>query len=201
MIFWMCWNWPSCSRECLLYWLRWHQVIEMSSLSVKKPKSAFQYFRLWKWGHVGTPDCGLLSGPTDYGNSHMSGFKIQNTLNTGHCSPHIMTGRLWSMSWKYCSYSSIGRCACRRGIQSYCITLSQCTMTCSITWMAWCGLWLRTKHIGKKPCSLLSSYLDSSCPNTMLKGLQQRACFSFLHISSIPSEVAILYLVGQGDQY
>jgi len=51
----MSWNWPSYSRECLLYWLCWHLVIEMSSLTVKKPKSALQNYWLWIWRHFGTP--------------------------------------------------------------------------------------------------------------------------------------------------
>ena len=101
MIFWNSWNWSSYSRECLLYWLRWHLVVELSSLTVKEPMSALRYFRLWMWRQVGTVHCSYSSCPTDYGNSHVSGFNIQNTLNTSHCSQHKMNGRLWSKSWKY----------------------------------------------------------------------------------------------------
>jgi len=35
MIFWISWNWPSYSRECLWYWLHWHLVTVTSSLPVK----------------------------------------------------------------------------------------------------------------------------------------------------------------------
>jgi len=49
MIFWKFWNWPSYSRECLLYWLHWHLVVKTSSLTVKKPKSAWRYYWLWMW--------------------------------------------------------------------------------------------------------------------------------------------------------
>jgi len=47
------WTWCSCSREWLLYWLRWHQVIEMCSLTVKKPMEKSQYYLLWMWKHGG----------------------------------------------------------------------------------------------------------------------------------------------------
>ena len=49
-----------------------------------------------------------------------------------------MNGPLWSMSWKYWGHFDIEPCRCRGGIQSHCITLSQCTITCSIIWTAWC---------------------------------------------------------------
>jgi len=41
----------------------------------------------------------------------------------------------------------------RRGIQSHFITLSRCSMTFSITWMALCNLWLRRRLNGRKTWS------------------------------------------------
>jgi len=38
-IFWKSWHWSSYSTEYLLYWLRWHLVVDTSSLTVKKTKS------------------------------------------------------------------------------------------------------------------------------------------------------------------
>ena len=157
MIFWKSWNWPSYSRECLQYRLRWHLVVETSSLTVKKPESTSAYFRLWMWSHGGTQHWRYSSAPTDYGNSRASGSKIQNTVITGHSSQHKMNGRLSSMSWKYWDHSDIGPSGCQRGIQSHCITLSQCTMTCLITWMALCELWLRRRLNGRRTCSSLWS--------------------------------------------
>ena len=37
-IFWKSWKWSSYRRKCWLYWLHWHLVVEMSSLTVKRPK-------------------------------------------------------------------------------------------------------------------------------------------------------------------
>jgi len=58
-------------------------------------------------------------------------------------------------------------------------------MKCSITWAAWCELWLRRRLHGRKTCSPLWSQLDRSCWNTTPKELQWQACITFLHISSI----------------
>ena len=110
---------------------------------------------------------------------------IENTLIIGNFSLLKMSGPLWSMSWKYRGHFDIGPCGGQWGIQSHGIRLLQCTMTCSIIWTVWCKLWLRWRLPGRKTCSLLWSSLDRSCPDTMLKWLQQQACFSFLHISSI----------------
>jgi len=77
MIFWKSLRWPPYSRECLLYWLCWHLVVETSSLTVKMPKSALRYFRLWMWRHVGSLHRSCWSTHTNYGNSHASGFQIQ----------------------------------------------------------------------------------------------------------------------------
>jgi len=112
----------------------------------------------------------------------MSGFKIQNVVNNGLCSQLRLNGWLSSISWKYWGHFDIGPCGCRRGIQSLCITLSQCPMTCLITWMAWCEHWPRKRLNGRKTCSSLWSELDRGCPNTMLKCLQWCACFVFPHI-------------------
>jgi len=157
MIFWKSWNWPSYSRECLRYWLSWHLLAEMSSSTVKMPMSALQYFRLWMWKHVETQHWSCLSGPTDYRNSHRSGSTIQNIVVTGHFSQLKIHGPLWSMSWKYWGHFDIGPCGCWRGIQSHRISLSQCTMPCSIIWMAWGEVGLGRRHNGRKTCSSLWS--------------------------------------------
>jgi len=141
MIFWKSWNWPSYSRACLRCWLYWHLVAETSSFTVEKRKSVSQYFELLMWRHIGTQHWSWSSASTDYGNSHVSGFKIQNALITSHFSQLKMNGPLWSMSWKYWGHFDIGPCGCPRGIQWHWITLSQCRMICSTIWMAWCELW------------------------------------------------------------
>ena len=86
-----------------------------------------------------------------------SGSKIQNTLITDHLSHLKMSGPLWSMTWKYWGHFNIGPCGCQRGIQSHNITLLQCTMTCLITWIAWCQLWPRRRLHGRMTCSPLWS--------------------------------------------
>jgi len=139
----MSWNWPSSSRECLLYWLCWHLVVETSSLTVKRPMCAWQYFQLWMWRHIGTLHWSCWSAPTEYGNSHASGWRIQKTRITGHWSQHKMNEQFRNMSQKYWGHPDIETCGCRRGIHAHCNTFSQCTITCSIIWMAWCKLWLR----------------------------------------------------------
>ena len=141
MIFWKSWNWPSYSRECLLYWLCWHQVVETHSLTDTQRKTASWYFWLWMWRHVGTVTWRCSSTPTDYGNSYASGFKFPNTVITGHSSQYKMNGPFWSMSWKNWGHSNIRHCGCWRGVQWHYITFSQCTMTCSIIWIAWWELW------------------------------------------------------------
>ena len=116
IIFWKSWNWPSYSRECLLYWLLWHLVVETCSMSVKRAKFALLYYQLWMWRHGETQYCNCWSPPTDYGNSHGSHSKIRNTQITGHISQLKMSGQLWSMSWKYWGNFDIGPCGCQRGI-------------------------------------------------------------------------------------
>jgi len=102
---------------------------------------------------------------------------------TRYSSQHKMNGPLWSMSWMCWGHSDIGLCGCRRGIQSHCITLSPCTMTCWIIWMAWCKLWPRRRLNGIKTSFLQWSSLDRRCLNITLKWLNWQACFSLLHIS------------------
>jgi hypothetical protein len=134
-----------------------HLVAVTSLLTVKNPKSALHYSRLCMWRHIGTLHCSSSSVPTVYRNSHASGFETQNTVNPGHSSQLRMKGRLSSISWKCWGHFDIGLFGCRRGIQFHCIKLLQCTMTCSITWMAWCVLWPRRRLNGKKTCPLLWS--------------------------------------------
>ena len=133
-------------------------VAKASLLTVKMPKSTLKFFGLWMWRHFHTRPRSWLSALTVFGNSHASGFQTQITVNSGHYSQHRMDGRLSSMSWKYQGYFDIGPFACRRGNQSCCMTLSQCTMTSSITWMSWCECWPIRTRIGNKTCSLLWNY-------------------------------------------
>jgi len=139
--FWMSWNWPSYSRECLLYWLHIHLVVKTYSLTVKKPQSALQYYLSWMWRHIGTQHWNWSKLSTIYENLHASGSTLQNTVNTSHTSQHRTNGPLRSTSWMYWGHSDIGPCGCQRGIQSHCIMLSQCTITCSIIRMTLCELW------------------------------------------------------------
>ena len=145
MIFWKSWKWPLYSREFWQYWLCLHLVAETSTLTFKNPKSALQYFRLWMWRQGATQHQSCSSAPTNYRNSNASGSKIENTVITAHLSQPKIRGPLWSMSCKYQGHFNIGPCGCWGGIQSHCITFSQCTMSCSIIWMAWCDLCLRRR--------------------------------------------------------
>jgi hypothetical protein len=139
------------------------------------------------WRHHGTLHWSCSSMPTVYGNSHSSGIKTHNTVNTGQYSQLRMNEWLSSMWWKYWGHFDIGPFGCRRGIQSHCITISQCTMTYSISWMEWCELWPRRWLNEMKTCSSLWSELDRIFPNTMLKWLQWLAWFSCPHTFSILS--------------
>jgi len=153
MIMWKSWNWPSNSSECLLYWLHWHLVIETSSLTLKESKSASRNFQLWMWGHIWTLHWSCSNMSTTYMDSPASGSEIQNTVITGHSLQHKMNRPLSSMSCNYSDNSEIGPCGCWRGLQSHCITISQCTMTCMIISIAWCELWLKRRPHGRKTCS------------------------------------------------
>jgi len=145
------------SRKCLLYWLRWHLVVKTSSLTVKKPKSASWYYSLRMWRHIGIWHWSWLSEPNNYVNAPASGVRIQNTVNTGHSSQQRMNGPLSSTSWKFWGHFDTGPCGCQSGIGSYCIMLSQCTMTCSIIWMALCELQWRWRLLGRKTYTSLWS--------------------------------------------
>jgi len=159
----------------------------MSSLTVKRLKSVSRYFWLWMSRPVAIRPWSCSSVPCDYVNSQASGLKVQYTVITGHSTQLKMNGPLWSMSWKCWRHYNSGPYGCRRGIQSHCITLSQCTMISSITWMAWCDLWGINRLHGRMTCTLPWIKLNKSCPNITLKWLHRQACFSSLHISSILS--------------
>jgi len=58
-------------------------------------------------------------------------------------------------------------------------------MTCSITWMDWCELWLRTRPNGRKTYTLQRRLRARRCPNITLKLLQRPGFSSFHHISLI----------------
>jgi len=117
----------------------------------------------------------------------MCGSKIINSVITGHSSQHRMNGPLLSMSWKFWCYSAVGPCGCWRGIQSHCITLSLCSMTYLIIWMALCRILLKGRISRRRTCFSPSIELDRYCPYNTLKWLQWQVCFSFLHISLISS--------------
>jgi len=185
MIFRKYWNVPAYSRECLLYRFHCHLFVETRSSTIGKPNIASRYYRWLMWRHVGPLHSCCLSASTDYGNSHASGYNIEDTLNTGHLSQLKMSGPLWSMSWQYWGHFNIGPFGCRRGIQSHCIVSSLCKMSCSIIWTAWCNRCLWKRLHGRKTCSLVWSQLERSCPNTTLESPRRRACVLSPHISSI----------------
>jgi len=60
-------------------------------------------------------------------------------------------------------------------------------MTCVMTWMAWCKLWPRRRHNRRKIYSLPCSLHGKTCPNIILKWLQQLVWSSFRHICLILS--------------
>jgi len=159
----------------------------MTSLTVKKPKSGSQYHPLSMWRHVGTWHWRSSSASTYYVNSQASCLKSQNTAITCHSSQHRMSGQLSCMSWRHYGHSVTGPCGYWNGILLLCITSSLATMTCLISWMAWCDLGPRRRLDGRKTYSLPWSWCGRSCPNIILQWLQQLVCFSFWHISSILS--------------
>jgi len=125
---------------------------------------------------------------TNYVNAHASSLTTQNTAITSHSSQHRMSGLLWSMAWRFYGHSVTVPCGCRNRIPLLCITSSLSTMTCLITWMVWCELAPSRRHNGRNTYSLPWSLHCRSCPNIILKWLQQLVCFSFRHISWILSE-------------
>jgi len=154
-------------------------------MSVKKPAFASRYYRLCIWRHSGTQHWSCSRVRTNYGNSHLNCSGIHNTLITGPFSQLKISGALWRRSWKYRGHFNNGPCGCQRGIQSHCITWSECTMTCSTIWTAWWQLWLRRKLYGRKTCSWMWSQLDRSGPNSKQKWLRWRAWFTSVAIYSI----------------
>jgi len=186
-IFWKCWNWPSYSREYFLYWLRWHLVVETSSLTVQKPEYELHSYQLWMRKHGGFRHWSFFSVPTDYENAPTSGLSIQNTVISGHSWQHTMSGPLLRMSWMINGHSGTGPCGCRNGIPLLRITSSRCLITCSIIWMAWCNLWPWRRHNGKKTYSLPWSLRSRSCPHIIQKLHLRQICLSFRRISLILS--------------
>ena len=195
---WKSWNWPSYSRECFLYRLRRHLAMATSSLTVRKPKSASQYYPWGMWRNFGSLCCSWSSVPTNYMNSHWSGLRSQNTAITGHSSPHRMCGPSSSMSWKFGGHSCTELCGCRNSIPVLCITSSLFTMTCSIRWMAWCKLWPRRRDIVRKIYTLPWSLGGRSRPNSILKSPQRLVCFSIRNISLILARSC--YCLGSGTR-
>jgi len=137
------------------------------------------------WRQVGTRHWSCLSALTDYVNSHASGLRTHNLVITSHSSQHRRSEPLTSMPWKFHGHSGTSPCGCHNGMPWLCITLSLSTMTCSITWMAWCELWLRRRHNGSNTYTLLRSLCDRSCRNIITKCFQLMVSFSFRQISLI----------------
>jgi len=135
-IFWKSWNLPLYNRECLLYWLCWHLVVETGLLTVKNPKSTSQYSLLYMWRDFAIWNCSWLSKPTDHENLPTSGSRIQHTGITGDSSQPRMNGPLSITSWRIWGHSYTGPCRCRQGLGSHCIMSSPSSMTCSIIWIA-----------------------------------------------------------------
>ena len=117
----------------------------------------------------------------------MSGLKPQNTAIASWSSQHRMSGLLSSMLWRVHGHSVTGFCGCQNGIPLLCIMSSLSAMTCLITWIAWCELWPRRRHNGRKTSSVPWSLRGNSCPNIILKWLQWLVSFSFWQICSILS--------------
>ena len=127
------------------------------------------------------------SVPTDCVNSPRSCLKTQSIATTS-CSPQLrMSKLLSSMWWIFNGRSGAGPFGCRNGIPLLCITSSLSTMTFLITWMAWCELWPRKRHNGRKTYSSLWSVRSKGYLNIILKSLQWLVCSSWQHTSSIPS--------------
>jgi len=133
------------------------------------------------WRHVETRHLSCSSTPADYLNSQASGLKLQSTVITGNSAQHRMSGQLSSMSWRYSGHSGTGPCGCWYGLPLLCIMSSLSTMTCLITWMAWCELWPRRRHNARKTYCSPWSLHGRSCPNVIAKWLQRLVCFSFRH--------------------
>jgi len=170
-----------------MYWLRYHLVIQTSSLADNEPKSPSLNCGLSMWTHIGTRYQSCIRALSISINSHSSGSSTRNTVITGHSSQHQTIRSWWSMSWKCWGHFDIEPCACQRAKQSRYITVSQCRMTCSITWVAWCKLCLRKWPDGTKRCSWLWCHLNWTCRNITLMWLQRLVWYIFLHIFSILS--------------
>jgi len=99
--FLMSWNIHSYDRECLLYFLRWHLIIETSSLTIKKPKYRLQSYLLWRCKHGAIRYWSCLSEYINYETSPASGWRIHNTAITSHSSQHRMNGPSSSTSWPF----------------------------------------------------------------------------------------------------
>jgi len=110
----------------------------------------------------------------------------------GYSLQHRMSGQLLSMSWRFGGHSGSGPCGCRNGIPLLCVTSLLSTITCLITWMAWCELWPRRRHNWRKTYCLLWSLCGRSCPNIILQWLQWLVCSSFRHIACISPQVVIV---------
>jgi len=133
----------------------WNLVVETRSLSVKMPKYQSQDCLWWMGRHGGYRNSSHLSDPVHYKNIPMSCSKIKNIVITSHSSQLRMNGPLSSMGWKYWGHSDSWPCGCRWGIRSHFLRSSQSTMTCSITWMTLCELWLRRRLHEWKICTML----------------------------------------------
>jgi hypothetical protein len=123
---------------------------------------------LWKsqTPHCGTSDYGCkdtLELYTGVARARLALTGIHPRLpsySTIHWIPAIIHNSGWMDDCQVChgsveAISILDPLDVGRGIQSHCIALSQCTVACSITWMAWCGLWPGRKLNGRKTCSSL----------------------------------------------
>jgi len=95
------------------------------------------------WKHGGFQHWYCLNELTDYKNSPGSGSRIQNTEIPGVSSKHRVNGPSSNWWWKFYSLSNTGPYGCQNGIECVSITLSLCTITRSIMWMALCQLRVR----------------------------------------------------------
>jgi hypothetical protein len=149
-LFWQSWNWPWYSRMCLLYWLHWHLAIKTSWLTVKERKYESQYCRLriWKLCRIWIW-CNWIVD-TDYTNSPVSGWRIQNTVITGHFSQHRTNGASSSTPWMFQGHFDTGPSGGQADTQLVCIMFVLYPTTSPIIWMALCKLYPRRRLNGRK---------------------------------------------------
>jgi len=159
--------------------ISWYFECSETDLNIAEKACGIDYADTWSWKQF--IDCQNakvriavipIMGVQTFWNSTLEFFEhtyplqeftrkwLQNPKHTDY-QPLFTTQDDWTIV-KYVmevlrQFRYIGPSGCQRGIQTHCTTLSQCKMTCSITWMAWSYLWLRRRLHGRKTCCWLWS--------------------------------------------